>query len=106
MCRGIGFLLANESLQLFLSDKGLNLLLEVIAISRVVTMVAVEMAILIPGTFVGITLQLSQERQSLLVLDLHKDLIYRGRQRSEACEFSPRGSGHLSSFQSPVLAFF
>ena len=67
-----------ESLQLSLSDRGLNLLLEVIAISRVMAMVAVETAILILGTFVGVTLQLSRERQSLFVLDLHKDLIYRG----------------------------
>ena len=78
MCGGICFLLANESLQLSLSDKGLNLLLEVIAISRVVAVVAVETAILIPGTFVGVTFQFSWERQSLFVLDLHKDLIYRG----------------------------
>ena len=56
LCGLIRFLLANEFLQFSLSDKGLNLLLEVIAISRVVTMVVVETTILIPGTFVGITL--------------------------------------------------
>ena len=78
MCGEIRFLLANESLQLSLSDKGLNLLLEVIAINRIMAVVAVETAILIPGTFVGVTFQLSRERQRLFVLDLHKDLIYRG----------------------------
>ena len=76
----IHFLLAKELLQFSLSDKGLDLLLQVIAISCIVTMVTVEAAILIPGTFVGITLQLSRERQSLFILDLHKDLIYRGGQ--------------------------
>ena len=52
----IRVLLANKLLQFSLFDKGFNLLLEVIAISRIVTMVAVETVILIPGTFVGITL--------------------------------------------------
>ena len=47
LCGGIRFLLANELLQFSLFDKGLNLLLEVIAISRIVTMVAVETAILV-----------------------------------------------------------
>ena len=51
MCKWIRFLLANEFLQFFLSDKGLNLLLEVIAISCIVIMFAVEMAILIPRMF-------------------------------------------------------
>ena len=88
LCGWIRFLLTNEFLQFSLSDKGLNLLLEVIAISRIVTMVAVETVILIPGTFVGITLQLSEECQGLLVLDLHKDLIYRDCQWSKARESS------------------
>ena len=56
MCGWIHFLLANELLQFSLSDKGLYLLLEVIAISHIVTMIVVETAILILGTFVGITL--------------------------------------------------
>ena len=67
----ICFLLANELLQFSLSDKGLNLLLYVIAIGCVMTMVTMEAAIFIPRSFVGITLQLSRERQSPLVLDLH-----------------------------------
>ena len=43
----ICFLLTNELLQFSLSNKGLDLLLQVIAIGRIVTMVTVEVAILI-----------------------------------------------------------
>ena len=85
----IRFLLANEFLQFSLSDKGLDLLLQVVAISCIVTMVTVEAAIFIPKTFVGITFQLPRECQSLLVLDLHKDLSNRDGQWSEARKSSP-----------------
>ena len=57
----IRFLLTNELLQFSLSNKGLDLLLQVIAIKCIVTMVMVEVAILIPRTFVGITLQFSKK---------------------------------------------
>ena len=71
MCGGIRFLLADELLQLSLSDKGFNLLLQVVAIGRVVTMVTVEAAIFLSGSFVRITLQLSRKRQGPFVLNLH-----------------------------------
>ena len=63
--------LADELLQFPLSDKGLNLLLQVVAIGYVMTMVTVEAAIFISRSLVGVAFQLSRERQSPLILDLH-----------------------------------
>ena len=64
-------LLADELLQLSLSDKGFHLLLQVVAIGCVVTMVTVEAVIFVPRSFVRITLQLSRKRQGPFVLNLH-----------------------------------
>ena len=63
--------LADKLLQFPLSDKGLNLLLQVVAIGYVMTMVTVEAAIFISRSLVGVAFQLSRERQSPLILDLH-----------------------------------
>ena len=63
-------LLADELLQFPLSDKGLNLLLYVVAISYVMTVVMVEAAIFVSRSLVGVSLQLSEECQSPLILDL------------------------------------
>ena len=70
-------LFSDELLQLFLFNKGFNLLFQVVTIGRVMTMVSVEAAILILRASVGISLQLSGVSQGLLVFDLHQNLIYR-----------------------------
>ena len=51
-------LLSNKLLQLPLFNKGFNLLFQVVTIGRVMTMVSLETAILIPRVSVGISLQL------------------------------------------------
>ena len=63
--------LVDELLQLPLSDKGFDLLLQVVAIDRVVAVVTMKAAIFVSGPFAGITLQLSWERQGPFVLNLH-----------------------------------
>ena len=63
-------------MQLPLLDKGLDLLFYVVTISRVMTMVPVEVAIFVPRSPIGISLQLSGVSQGLLVFDLHQDLVY------------------------------
>ena len=75
----ICYLLSDELLQLPLFNKGFNLLFQVVTIGRVMTVVSVEAAILILRVFVGISLQLSEVSQGLLIFDLHQNLIYRGR---------------------------
>ena len=55
----IHFLLPNEFLQIPLFNKGFNLLFQVVTVSRVMTVVWVEAAILILRASVGISLQLS-----------------------------------------------
>ena len=52
-------LLSDKLLQLPLFNKGFNLLFQVVIIGRVMTMVSVETAILIPRASVGNSLQLS-----------------------------------------------
>ena len=51
-------LILNEFLQLPLFNKGFNLLFQVVTIGRVITVVSVKAAILIPQASVGISLQL------------------------------------------------
>ena len=67
--------LANEFLQFSFSDEGLYLLFQIVAIRSIVTLIAVETAILVPGSLGWITLQLSRERQRSLVFDLHQHLV-------------------------------
>ena len=62
---------ADESLQFPLSNKGFNLLLQVITLRRVVTMVPMKTTILVLGTLAGISLQLTEPRQGCIILDLH-----------------------------------
>ena len=71
-------LLVDELLHFSLSNKGLNLLLYVVAISYVMTVVMVEAAIFVSRSLVGVSLQLSGVGQGLLILDLHQDLVYWG----------------------------
>ena len=75
----ICYLHSDELLQLPLFNKGFNLLFQVVTIGRVMTVVSVETAILILRVFVGISLQLSEVSQGLLIFDLHQNLIYWGR---------------------------
>ena len=92
--------LADEFLQFPLPNEGLYLLLQVIAIRRVVTVVSVETAIFIPRPLAGITLQFSGECQASFIFDLHQDLINRGIQGGEVCEPPCRGLG------SSIISFF
>ena len=78
MKRLIRSLFSDELLQLFLFNKGFNLLFQVVTIGRVMTVVSVEAAILILRASVGISLQLSGVGQGFIVFNLHQDLIYRG----------------------------
>ena len=68
-------LLADESLQLPLPDEGFNLLLQVVAVSYVMAVITVEVAILVPGSLIGISLQLAGKCQSPFIFDLHQDLV-------------------------------
>ena len=77
--RGFCSLLFDELLQLPLFNKGFNLLFQVVTIGRVMTVVSVEATILILRAFVGISLQLSEVSQGLLIFDLYQNLIYWGR---------------------------
>ena len=54
-------LLADKPLQLSLSNKGFNLLLQVVTVSYVVVVVTVESAILVSGPLIKVSLQLSGE---------------------------------------------
>ena len=55
-CTSIRPILADELLQFSFSDEGLNLLFQIIAIRSVVTVIAVETAILVPGSLGWIAL--------------------------------------------------
>ena len=55
----ICFLLADKPLQLFLSDKGFNLLLQVVAISGVMAVIPVKAVIFVSRPFIRISLQLA-----------------------------------------------
>ena len=74
-CTSIRPILADELLQLSFSNEGLNLLFQIIAIRSVVTVIAMETAILVPGSLGWIALQLPWERQRSLVFDLHQHLV-------------------------------
>ena len=52
----IGSFLIDKPLKLPLSNEGLNLLLQIVAISYVVPMITVETAILVPWSLTGISL--------------------------------------------------
>ena len=75
LLRRVRSLLTNEPLQLSLPYKSFNLLLQVLAVDSVMTMVTVEATILIPRSFIGISLQLVGECQGSFVFNLHQDLI-------------------------------
>ena len=68
------------------------MLLQVIAFRCVVIVISVEMAIFIPGSLAGISLQFARECQGPFVFNLHQDLINRGIQGGEVCE-PPWGFG-------------
>jgi len=61
--------------QLSLLDEIFNLLLQVIALIRVMPVISMEATILVLITFVGISLHLLWPLQGWVILDLHKDLI-------------------------------
>ena len=88
----VHFFLADEPLQLSLSDKSFYLLLQVIAVSCVMTVVTVEAAILVFRPLIGISLQLAGKSQSSFIFDLHQNLVDRGSQRGEAYESSRGGA--------------
>ena len=67
--------LTDEFLQFSFSDEGLNLLFQIVAIRSIVTVIAVETAILVSGSLGWIALQLPWERQRSLVFDLHQHLV-------------------------------
>ena len=50
LCMGICPILTDELLQFSFSDEGLNLLFQIVAIRSIVTMIAVETAIFVPGS--------------------------------------------------------
>ena len=54
-------LLADEPLQLSLSNKGFNLLLQVVTVNYVLVVVTVELAILVSGPLIKVSFQLSGE---------------------------------------------
>ena len=62
---------ADKSLQFPLSNKGFNLLLQVITLRRVVTVIPMKTTILVVGPLTGISLQLTEPRQGCIILDLH-----------------------------------
>ena len=64
----------DESLQFSLSNKGFNLLLQVITLRCVVIVVLMKMTI----PFTRISLQLVGPCQGYIILDLHQDLIDKG----------------------------
>ena len=52
----IGSFLVDEPLKLPLSNEGLNLLLQIVAVGCVVPMITMEMIILVPWSLIGISL--------------------------------------------------
>ena len=55
-CMSIRLLSTDEFLQLSLSDEGLYLLFQIVAIRSIVTVISVETAILVPGSLGWIAL--------------------------------------------------
>ena len=78
--------LADEPLQLSLSDESFYLLHQVVTVGCVMTVVMVEAAVLVSRPFIRISLQLARKCHGSFILDLHQDLVDRGSQRGEACE--------------------
>ena len=74
-CMSIRSLLTDELLRLSFSDEGFNLLFQIVAIHSIVTVIAVETAILVPGSLGWIALQLPWECQRSFVFDLHQHLV-------------------------------
>ena len=70
---------SNEPLQLSLPNESFYLLLQVVAISCVMTMITVEMAVLVSRSLLRISVQLTKRGQGSFVLDLHQDLVDRGK---------------------------
>ena len=68
---------SKEISQFSLLDEIFNLLVQIIAFVRVMPMVPVEAAILVPIALVGISLYFLWPLQRRIVLDLHKNLFKR-----------------------------
>ena len=107
--------LADEPLQLSLSDESFYLLLQVVTVGYVMTVVMVEVAVLVSRPFIRISLQLARKCHGSFILDLHQDLVDRGSQRGEACEplcggfgvpILPSVFGPLSCRASSYLSLF
>ena len=73
-------LLADKPLQLPLPDENFNLLLQVVAVSGVVIMIMVEMALLVSRPLIRVSLQLAKKGQGSFILNLHQDLDDQGSQ--------------------------
>ena len=71
-------LLADEPQQLSLSDKSFYLLLQVIAVTCVMTVITMKVVVLVSGPLIGVSLQLAEKCQGSFFLDLHQDLVDRG----------------------------
>ena len=76
----------NKSLQLSLLNQFLDLLLQVVAILCVVAMVPMKTAVFVSRPFVRVRQQLAWLFQSRVIPYLHKDVVYRGVERSKAIE--------------------
>ena len=70
--------LADEPPQLSLSGKSLYLLLQVVAVRRIITMITMKTVVLVFGPLTEVSLQLAKKHQGSFVLYLHQDLIDRG----------------------------
>ena len=66
---------SKEIFQLSLSYKIFNLLIQMVTFVRVVPIVSMEAAILVPIALVGVSLHFLRPFQGRIVLDLHKDLL-------------------------------
>ena len=64
-------LLADEPLQLSLSDKGFNLVLQIVTVSCVMAVITVESAILVSRPLIRVSIQLAEKGQGSFVLNLH-----------------------------------
>ena len=73
----VHFFLANEPLQLSLSDKSFYLLLQIIAVGYVMTVITVEAAILVSRPFIETSFQRAGKCQGSFVFDVHQDLVDR-----------------------------
>ena len=111
--RWVHFLPVDKPLQLSLLDESFNLLLQVVAVGRVMTVVTVETIVFVSRPSIRISLQLAKKGQGSFVLDLLQDLVDRGSQRGEVCELSCGGLGvpvfppfsGSSHLPSPILPY-